>query len=41
VLEGGVEGDDVLEVEQVGLLRAGHQGPGGVEEFARGPVTVG
>src|SRR6185503_13343527 len=41
VSDAGVQGDDVLEVEQVGVLRAGHKRPGGVEKFARGPVTVG
>ena len=41
VSDGGVQGDDVLEVEQVGVLRPGHEGSGWVEEFARGPVTVG
>jgi hypothetical protein len=30
-VDGGVEGDDVLEVEQVGVLRAGHDGPGRVD----------
>ena len=30
-VDGGVQGDDVLEVEQVGVLRAGHDGPGRVD----------
>jgi hypothetical protein len=36
----GVQGDDVLEVEQVGVLRAGHHGPGRVDQLAPRPLTV-
>jgi hypothetical protein len=41
VADWGVNHDDVLEVEQVGVLRGGYHRSGRVDQFARGPVTVG
>ena len=38
---GGVQGDDVLEVEQVGVLRGGHERPARVDQYPASPVAVG